>query len=173
MTGGPHHPPLSVSSSVLLPAVFSSCLQGVGRGDHATTQAPPPRNPATDTGSWVAPVSLVTRGWKKRTGSLSVEAGGESHMATSRPMTVPHLQGHRRLCSPQPEEGGDKRTTLSTCPSPAAFLLFLCPWLPLLPLPQFQRLGGGVATGIPVRSPLLSRCWGWPLYPLPGHLFWF
>lgn len=42
MTGGPHHPPLSVSSSVLLPAVFSSCLQGVGRGGPCHYSGPAP-----------------------------------------------------------------------------------------------------------------------------------
>lgn len=71
---GPRQLPLSVTSSVLIPAVFASDFsEGPGLrlapwglvwwGRLCQCSDPlPPCNPATGTGSWVATVSLVTNG---------------------------------------------------------------------------------------------------------------
>lgn len=184
MMEAPCHLPLNVTSSVLIPAVFPSNLPSpglrlaplaLGRWG-GLCQCPTSLHRVTQQQT-LAPGGHCVPG-NKRVGIKErvIVQGGRRKVAQWLPPNLcpdypPSPGPPPTLLPPAPEEDGGKRTTLPTCPSPAAFPLFVLG--SLVPSLSSRDLGEGLPQASLFEAHPCPRCWEWPWYPLPGHLFWF
>lgn len=72
-----------------------------------------------------------------------------------------------------PEEDGGQEDHAPRLPLPQPLFSSFCILGSPVPFLSPRDLGEGLPQASLFEALPCRRCWEWPRYPLPGHLFWF